>query len=193
MSQALLCGFKRRMSDRPKTPSVLPTPLPEEQTKGGGDERRKQARYSFTATADVYELRSQLHVNGRCSDLSSGGCYIDTLSPLAVGAVVSMRIMREKRACEVSAIVTYSHPSMGMGLAFTRMSGEDQDVLRSWIAELGGEPPPESVDQAMKPGPVTIEKGADVQLILCELITILMRKNIITDKEGATLLRRMFR
>jgi hypothetical protein len=180
------------MSNRSETPSVLPTALPEEQAKGGGEERRKQVRYSFTASADVHDLRSQIHVNGRCSDLSPGGCYVDTISPLVVGTVVKVRIVCEKRTCESSAIVTYSHPSMGMGLAFTGMNREDQDVLRSWIAELGGELPPESADPAIKPEPAAIEKGADMELILCELITILIRKNIIADKEGAALLRRMF-
>jgi hypothetical protein len=61
------------MSERSDMPTVLPAPLPEEQGKGGGPERRVQTRFPFTASADVYELRSQTRVNGRCSDLSVGG------------------------------------------------------------------------------------------------------------------------
>ena len=187
-------------------PTVLPATLPEEQAKGGGPERRVQTRYPFTASADVYELRSQTRLNGRCSDLSVGGCYVDTLSPLAVGAVVRIRLVRDSRAFEAAAVITYAHTSMGMGLAFTGMKREDQEVLRSWIADLSGEQPPEltvslepSAPAPAPPAPPPMaleteatETNASLQPIVYELITLLMRKKLITENEGALLLRRMF-
>jgi PilZ domain len=185
-------------------PTVLPAPLPEEQAKSGAPERRVQTRFPFTASADVYELRSQTRVNGRCSDLSVGGCYVDTLSPLAVGAVVRIRLVRDSRAFESAAVVTYAHTSMGMGLAFTGMKREDQEVLRSWIADLSGEQPPELAVSLEAPAPArsapppaareteAAEANASLQPIVYELITLLMRKNLITENEGALLLRRIF-
>jgi hypothetical protein len=194
------------MSERSDMPTVLPAPLPEEQGKGGGPERRVQTRYPFTASADVYELRSQTRVNGRCSDLSAGGCYVDTLSPLPVGAVVRIRLVRDSRAFEAAAVITYAHTSMGMGLAFTGMKREDQEVLRSWIADLSGEQPPELAVSLEAPAPApaplappspareteATETNASLQPIVYELIALLMRKKLITENEGALLLRRMF-
>jgi hypothetical protein len=183
-------------------PTMLPAPLTEEQVKGGGPERRVQTRFPFTASADVYELRSQTRLNGRCSDLSVGGCYIDTLSPFPVGAVVRVRLVRDSRAFESAAVITYAHTSMGMGLSFTGMKREDQEVLRSWIADLSGEQPPElavSLEAPAPPAPPpagnqteTTDTNASLQPIVYELITLLMRKKLITENEGALLLRRMF-
>ena len=197
-------ALRKNLSERSDMPTVLPAPLPEEQEKGGGPERRTQTRFPFTASADVYELRSQTRVNGRCSDLSVGGCYVDTLSPLAVGAVVRIRLVRDSRAFESAAVVTYAHTSMGMGLAFTGMKREDQEVLRSWIADLSGEQPPElavsleaTAPAPSAPPPTALETeaaeaNASLQPIVYELITLLMRKKLITENEGALLLRRMF-
>ncbi len=181
------------MSERSDTPIVFPAPSPEEPAKSSGHENRAQVRFPFSAAAEVYELRSQTRVTGRCSDLSSGGCYIDTLSPLPVGAVVKIRMERETREFEAGAIVAYAHTSMGMGLAFTEMDGEHQAVLRSWIGELSGEHPPEPVATTPEPEAGASNASSNAQLVLHELIILLVRKKIITESEGAGFLREMFR
>lgn len=86
-------------------PTVIPAPLPKEPTKRGGPDNRKQVRYPFSAAAEVREIRSETRVTGRCSDLSGGGCYIDTLSPFAVGAFVKIQMKRETREFEAAAVV----------------------------------------------------------------------------------------
>lgn len=70
--ESALRVVEKKLPERSNMPTVLPTLMPEEQAKGGGPERRVQTRFPFTASADVYELRSQTRVNGRCSDLSAG-------------------------------------------------------------------------------------------------------------------------
>ena len=179
------------MSERSDVPIAFPSPLGEEPTKSGRPENRTQVRFPFTAAAEVYELRSQTSVKGRCSDLSSGGCYVDTLIPFAVGSVVRIRIERNAREFEAAGIVAYAHVQMGMGLAFTEIKPEHQDVLRCWIAELSGEQPPEP--PGAMAAPETSETDANMRLVLNELIYLLIRKNIITEDDGAGLLRQMFR
>lgn len=181
------------MSERSDTPIVLPAPLPEESAKSGGPERRGLVRFPFTAAAEVYELRSQTRVKGRCSDLGAGGCYVDTLIPFAVGAVVKVRIERNQCEFEAEAVVSYAHVQMGMGLAFTDIKREHQDVLRSWIAELSGEQAPQPAPSATEPETGAIETDANMRLVLNELIYLLVRKKIITENEGTGLLRQMFR
>jgi hypothetical protein len=181
------------MSERSDMPIVIPAPLTEEQVKVGGPERRTQTRFPFTASAEVSDLRSQTRMAGRCSDLGSGGCYVDTLSPFPVGSAVSVRIVRDSREFEAAAVVTSAHVSMGMGLAFTGIKREHQEVLRSWIAELSGEQPQEAAVLTTEPETGTIEANSNMQLALHELITLLIRKKLITENEGAGLLRQMFR
>ena len=85
--RSVISRLESKMPERSDTPIVFPAPLREEPPKSGGPENRAQVRYPFTAAAEIFELRSQTRVTGRCSDLGAGGCYIDTLSPFAVGAV----------------------------------------------------------------------------------------------------------
>jgi PilZ domain-containing protein len=181
------------MSERSDMPIAFPSPSGEEPAKSGDTERRAQVRFPFTAAAEVYELRSKTRVTGRISDLGVGGCYVDTLSPFAVGAHVKIRVERDKREFEAEAVVAYTHVQMGMGLTFTEIKREHQGVLRSWIADLSGEQSPEPSEPTGEPESEEIEVNANMRLVLIELITLLARRKIITENEGAKLLRQMFR
>ena len=181
------------MSEHSDEPIVLPAPLPEEPQKSGGRESRAQVRFPFTAAAEIYELHSQTRLTGRCSDLSSGGCYIDTLSPFAVGTTVRVRLERDMHEFEAEAVVAYAHVSMGMGLAFKEMKREHQEILRFWIAELSGEKSREPVLSIPEPETEAEDADANMRLVLNELIFLLVRKKIFTENEGAELLHKMFR
>jgi hypothetical protein len=185
------------MSERSDIPIVFSAALAEASPKSGSAENRAQVRYAFTAAAEVYEVRTQTRVTGRCSDLSFGGCYVDTISPFPVGAVVRVHVARELREFEVAAVVAYAHVSMGMGLAFTGMKRQYEEVLRAWITELSGEPlpapAPEPAAAASERETGAIESGANMRLVMNELIYLLTRKKILTEKEGSELLRQMFR
>ena len=52
-----------------------------------GDERRKDVRFSVSASAEMLELSTRTRLAGRASDVSPGGCYIDTVSPFPVGCI----------------------------------------------------------------------------------------------------------
>jgi len=192
------------MPDRSKMPMVVPEPMREETSLVGGPERRTNIRFPLAATSEVFEVRSQTRVHGRCSDISTGGCYVDTLSPFPVGSVVQVRIAREPKEFEAIAVVTYAHVSMGMGLAFTEIRPEHRQVLRSWIAELSGEPifepaeaplPAPAPPAAPAPAPSTgsFDASSNMRFVMNELITMLVRKKIINEDEGAALFRQMLR
>jgi hypothetical protein len=181
------------MSDRTDEPIFLPVPFPEGPAKNDIPERRVGVRYPFTAAAEVSELRSKARVTGRCSDLGNGGCYVDTLSPFPVGAAVRVRVERDHREFEAEAVVAYAHVQMGMGLAFTEIRREQQGVLRGWIAELSGEQPAEAAVSPAQTESEDLEPNTNLRLVLNELITLLVRRKVITENEGTGLLRQMFR
>src|ERR1700733_12391333 len=62
----------QKMPERSEKPIVFPAPLREVAPQSGVPERRAGVRYPFTAAAEIFELRSQARVSGRCSDLSPG-------------------------------------------------------------------------------------------------------------------------
>ena len=177
-------------------PSQQPLTLLQGPTADASDgmsagERRVDARYAFTAAAEVVHLRSQTRIAGRSSDLSRKGCYIDTLSPFEEGAVVRVRLQREVQEFEAIAIVAYSGAPMGMGLMFTDIRPEHQEVLNGWVAQLSGKetPIPEGLSTSFDGSTYAAVENA--RKLLKELINLLARKKILSENEAAALLRQI--
>src|ERR1700723_121915 len=55
-------------------------------------EKRKFPRFPFSATVEVIDTHADIRIIGRLSDISQSGCYVDTISPFAQGATVSLKI-----------------------------------------------------------------------------------------------------
>jgi hypothetical protein len=76
----------------------------------------------------------------RCamSDLSSTGCYIESIFPFAVGTVFEMNFHLKETVLAVGIVVTCD-PQVGNGIKFTKMLPEDQEELRNYVeaAEQG--------------------------------------------------------
>jgi hypothetical protein len=181
------------MGERSDRPIVFPALSQGETPARPNAERRTGVRYPFTAGAEVTDIRSQASVTGRCSDLGYGGCYVDTISPLAVGSAVRIRIEREAHDFEATGIVAYAHVSLGMGLAFTEIKGEYRGVLHSWIAEASGNQSPK-----LEVPTAAAEAGddnsiANLRQVLNEFINLMVRKKVITENDAAGLLRQLFR
>jgi hypothetical protein len=182
------------MSERSDKPMILvPAPVPVEAETGSVRERRRAVRYPFTAAAEIVDLRSQTRVSGRSSDLGLGGCYIDILSPLGVGTAVRVRLEREQHVFEAMATVTYAQVSMGMGLSFTEVKPEHQAVLRAWVAGQCSEELHEPDVAAAGPEYAMLSIVRNLQQVLSELVSMMVRKKVISDTEGSALLRQIFR
>ena len=74
-----------------------------------------------------------MRLAARISDISAGGCYVDTINPLADGTPVRLKILTETGVFEAPATVVYSHTHLGMGLMFRQVLAESQDVLQNWL------------------------------------------------------------
>lgn len=96
---------------------------------------RREARYPFIAAAELLEEQSGSRMNTRISDLSFGGCYVDTINPLPDGTPVRLRIFTEKHSFEAPATVVYSHTHLGMGMKFGEVQAHHVEVLRLWLPE----------------------------------------------------------
>lgn len=174
--------------DKPRT-ALLSAPTSE----GVADtaDRREGLRFPFTIAADVTELPSQIRVAGRTSDIGLGGCYVDTLTPLSVGAVVRLRLERELRQVDAVAKVVFAHPSMGMGLRFCEVNPAHEAILQSWVTEASGDRAREP--GAPGPGPEGMVSAIlNLREVLNELINLMVRNRMVDDKQVAPLLRRIF-
>ena len=156
-----------------------------------GDERRKDVRFSVSASAEVLELSTRTRLTGRASDLGPGGCYIDTVSPFPVGSSLMLTLTSAHHNVHVKANVVYSRTGMGMGLAFTEMTAKQKENLTAWLRELNGEAPQSPASEPNMPyiQEAIIEEpkaqGEDTGLLgaLAELISLLRVKRILSDSE----------
>ncbi|MGA2419288.1 MAG: PilZ domain-containing protein, partial [Candidatus Acidiferrum sp.] len=106
-----------------------------------GRDRRICPRYGFTAEAEALDANSRGKMTARTSDISRGGCYVDTFCPFPRNASVMLRIVRDKECLIAQAKVVYSKLGMGMGLSFTALEPDNKRILDRWIGELSGTAP----------------------------------------------------
>jgi hypothetical protein len=128
--------MKRDDSSR-KTARGATAAAKQPQSKQAQAKQRAVRRCPFVASAEVTDLSSETRISARTSELSVGGCYIETLNPFAEGTLVSLRVLRDQGIFETKAKVVYSHQHSGMGLAFTdALPKAQRAILEDWLAEI---------------------------------------------------------
>jgi hypothetical protein len=168
-------------------PEELSLPAPE-----SSPERRRNLRFPFTATVEAIENKTGTKIIGRTSDLSLGGCYVDTLSPFPIGTEAKLRIQRENETFEAQVKVIFSLIGMGMGVAFVSAQPKRFKIFQKWLSELSGQGVIEDGSQASETAPQ--DKSQTLKnVVLSDLIMTLMQKKVLTQDEGKDLLRKLFR
>ena len=152
-------------------------------------ERRDSIRHAFICPAELIEVGCGVRITARTADLSSRGCYIDTLNPLPVGTRVRIWLTKNDRSVEFQAQVVSSHAGSGMGLLFEQLTPELKDTLESWIAGNSIAADQEAAFRRAIPG-ATPEAGVRPNTrFATRLLGILERKGILSHSEAAELLR----
>ena len=83
---------------------------------------------------------------GTVGDISLGGCYVFTFSPLPVGQVVTLDIKANDKEINVAGKTVSSHPGVGMGVAFNGFTPEDaEERLKGFVQHLASQPKKESM------------------------------------------------
>jgi len=98
-----------------------------------GQENRRSPRFPFIAVAEVTHTDSGEQLDSRVAELSLNGCYVDMLNTFPVGDEIVIKIFAESECFEATARVIYSHPNLGMGLAFQQVSLKSGQLLRQWL------------------------------------------------------------
>jgi PilZ domain-containing protein len=101
-------------------------------------ERRCVPRYPFVAKAEMSDPVSRTSASGSTTEISTRGCYIETLAPMPRNSVIKIRIVHGDSAFETWGRVAYSHDGRGMGIAFLETAPDQQKIIDSWVAEFGG-------------------------------------------------------
>jgi hypothetical protein len=106
-------------------------------------ERRKHPRYICDTGVRIHPEKGNAGYWGTLSDISVGGCYIYTFSPLPVGQIVTLQIKIDNTEVSVGGKTVSSHPGVGMGVAFQSFIHEDGEIrLKAYIDVLAKSPKP---------------------------------------------------
>ena len=69
----------------------------------------------------------------RVSDLSPGGCFVDTIATATVGEVVSLELKTGSGDLDLTGEVAYILNGVGFGIKFVGLSNETSAKLQSFI------------------------------------------------------------
>lgn len=87
------------------------------------------------AIAELTDPEDAKLASGRISQISRGGCYVDTPKTFSVGTSLKVIIFRDERTFVAKATVIHVQEQVGMGIAFLDAPQDQLRILDSWIAE----------------------------------------------------------
>ena len=105
------------------------------------NEKRRYPRFPCDTGVRIHPEKSTAGYWGTLSDISAGGCYVYTFSPLPVGQVVTLIIKIGASEVEVGGKIVSSHPGVGMGVAFAGFVQQDgEQQLKTYLERLALQP-----------------------------------------------------
>ncbi|HTZ94980.1 MAG TPA: PilZ domain-containing protein [Terriglobales bacterium] len=76
----------------------------------------------------------------KLTDLSAGGCYVETRAPFPEGSLVTLSLKAGSKEEKADTIVRVMHPEYGMGLEFIMASPDQPKARVSFIEFLSSQP-----------------------------------------------------
>ena len=99
--------------------------------------KRSQNRVNVPLTVVLESISGKREV--RLSDISLGGCYVDTIASVRPEEIVEFKLSLPKNRIEaMSGTVVYVHEGIGFGMQFNDMTREQRTVLEQVILVNGG-------------------------------------------------------
>jgi hypothetical protein len=98
-------------------------------------ERGDRVWVPMSVTLDCTSGRREV----RLSDLSTGGCYIDSIAAVRAAEIVGLKLFLPNGEIEeLFGTVVYVHEGIGFGIQFNDMSREQRTILEQLILLNGG-------------------------------------------------------
>ena len=97
-------------------------------------DRRNLIRHACRLSADVYQLG--VNVPQRCSltDISTGGCYVETTEPFPPRTKIEIIVRTQETKVRVRGSVQTTHRGFGMGVEFSLENAEQKQQVQNLIA-----------------------------------------------------------
>src|SRR5882672_12731090 len=101
--------------------------------------RRIQTRRACRLSADVFRLGEGVPNRCTLSDVSTGGCYVETQSPFPSHTVLDIVVRTHDMKLRVRGTVQVVHPGFGMGVQFSLNTADERQQVKQLIAAQAGE------------------------------------------------------
>jgi CheY-like chemotaxis protein len=96
-------------------------------------DRRGKGRRACRLSADVYRMGSGVPQHCTLSDISNGGCYVETTAPFPAGTGIELVVRTSDMKLRVRGSVQAMHPGFGMGVCFSLQTAEEREQVQRLI------------------------------------------------------------
>lgn len=132
------------------------------EAKAGWAERRKYSRFECDLGIEVRTSPDGSPTLVRCTDISRGGCYLETWSPLSVGTKLYLHIKFPDGDLVAEGEVRTLDPAFGMGIRFAVLS--HSNAFEHFLDEIQRRLNPQPAATATSPEEVTPTSSPHVLL-----------------------------
>ena len=100
------------------------------------DERRNEERLEVSIET-VWDGTSSRKCLARITDLSEGGCFVDTTGEAQIGERLTVHIqLPDGGSLELTGQVAHESRPIGFGLRFLDLSDEQREALRAFLTRV---------------------------------------------------------
>lgn len=99
-------------------------------------QRHRPSRLPFVAGVQVTAIDTGAQISAHTEDLTLFGCYVETITPFALGTKVAIRISHSGTVVVAQGKVAHSEKGSGMGIRFTSIEPNSQSTLDDWVTQL---------------------------------------------------------
>jgi len=118
-------------------------------TEQRSTERRHHPRFKLNLPVEVHPDSSDTPIHCTTSDVSLGGCYIESMYPFPVGTHLELKLQIHFQANDpldddtllIFARVVTCDPQFGNGIAFERILPEDRTELAQFLDSVAKQDP----------------------------------------------------
>jgi DNA-binding response OmpR family regulator len=104
------------------------------------DVQEKLQAWLLANSPEVLSEDAEFVSRCKLTDLSLGGCYVETDSPFPEQALVDLCLKAEDMEIHAEGVVRIMHPGSGMGLEFPSRTAEQRETVAKFIDFLAGRP-----------------------------------------------------
>lgn len=99
-------------------------------------ERRKYERVRTKIPCELIVRGNKSALRIETSDLSSGGCYIETMFTIPVGTPVELKLWIDGVRVDTHAVVATCDSQVGNGLRFVIITSKDRARIQAFVYNL---------------------------------------------------------